>query len=124
MQVRRLSLLIIILALVHETATMLTHQKSLSEDIDSAQMVLKVNTHLVMVDAVVRDRSGAVISDLKDSDFKVYENGKLQKVAVFGFHQVSNASSNSNSELPSNTFTNLLRLEEAAGPPTVLLIDT
>jgi hypothetical protein len=39
--------------------------------------------HLVIVDVTVKDKSGKVIDNLKDTDFAVFEDGKPQKVAVF-----------------------------------------
>ncbi len=43
----------------------------------------KVNVKLVNVFATVTDTGGAPVSSLKQEDFQVYEDGKLQKIAVF-----------------------------------------
>jgi VWFA-related protein len=45
--------------------------------------VLKSETNLVLVDAIVADKKGNYISDLEEKDFKVYEDDKEQKVTSF-----------------------------------------
>src|SRR5215475_9445406 len=57
---------------------------SLPPDV-SSPMVLKVTTHLVIVDAVVLDSSGLPVRDLKKEDFGLYEDGKRQDIQVFSF---------------------------------------
>jgi VWFA-related protein len=44
--------------------------------------VLRINTRLVQVDVVVRDKSG-LVADLKKEDFAVFDNGKPQRIDVF-----------------------------------------
>jgi VWFA-related protein len=44
---------------------------------------LKVQTNLVNVFVTARDKKNGVITDLKQDDFKVYEDGVEQKVAYF-----------------------------------------
>jgi VWFA-related protein len=46
------------------------------------------DVHLVIVDIVVKDKSGKVIPDLKKSDFSVTEDGKKQEVSVFEFQKL------------------------------------
>jgi len=54
--------------------------------------VLKTNAELVLTDVVARDaRTGEVVRGLKQSDFKVYENGKEQQIATFDFQSVDMA---------------------------------
>src|ERR1700683_2505372 len=48
------------------------------------------NSNLVIVDVVVRDKSGKTIEVLKPDDFTVLEDGKPQKVSVFEFQKLSN----------------------------------
>ncbi len=43
----------------------------------------KVNVKLVNVFTTVTDTSGAPVSSLKQDDFQVFEDGKLQQIAVF-----------------------------------------
>lgn len=48
----------------------------------------ETTTRLVIVNVVVNDRSGAPIEGLKAEDFKILEDGKTQKVAVFEYQQL------------------------------------
>ena len=45
--------------------------------------VIKTESRLVLVDAVVTDKKGNYIHDLKQSDFRVFEDNKEQTVASF-----------------------------------------
>src|SRR5215204_5087588 len=47
--------------------------------------VIKVNTNVVQVDAVVTDKNGKVVTDLKPDDFEVLEDGKRVKTEYFSF---------------------------------------
>jgi VWFA-related protein len=50
---------------------------------DEKQEVIKVNSNLVSVDVVVKDKKGKVITDLKAEDFTVSENGVPQHIEFF-----------------------------------------
>jgi VWFA-related protein len=54
------------------------------------QPTFSANSNLVIVDVVVRDKSGRPIEGLKPADFAVLEDGKPQKIAVFEFQKLSN----------------------------------
>jgi len=47
------------------------------------------NSNLVIVDVVVRDKSGRPMEGLKQEDFTVLEDGKPQKISVFEFQKLS-----------------------------------
>src|SRR5947209_4475542 len=47
--------------------------------------VLKVKSRLVVVDVVARDGKGVPVTDLKQEDFTVLEDGKEQKLHIFSF---------------------------------------
>ena len=47
--------------------------------------VLKVKSRLVVVDVVARDGKGVPVTDLKQEDFTVLEDGKEQKLRIFNF---------------------------------------
>src|SRR3984957_1573315 len=49
---------------------------------DSSQ-TLKVQTNLVNVFVTARDKKNSVLTDLKQEDFKIFEDGQEQKVALF-----------------------------------------
>jgi len=54
--------------------------------------VLKANADLVLTNVVARDaKTGELIKDLKQSDFKIYENGKEQTISTFDFESVDMA---------------------------------
>ena len=83
---------------------------------------LKVNTDIVLTNVIVRDKkTGAVIKDLKASDFTILENGKPQKIASFDYQNVDQAAvlaekttvSGSNSSLK---IADLLNRDLAADP--------
>jgi len=46
------------------------------------------SANLVIIDANVRDRSGKVVPDLKQSDFTLFEDGKPQTISVFEFQRL------------------------------------
>jgi VWFA-related protein len=59
---------------------------------DSTQFTLRVNSQVVLTNVVVRDKkTGAVIRDLKPSDFTILENNKPQKISSFDFQTVDQA---------------------------------
>src|SRR5438552_761395 len=45
--------------------------------------VIKINSNLVSLDVIVKDKKGKAITDLKPEDFTVYENGVAQKIDFF-----------------------------------------
>ena len=49
---------------------------------------LKVNVDLVTVDAIVRDRQGALVDGLRAEDFTVYDNGVAQQVTHFSHDEL------------------------------------
>jgi VWFA-related protein len=53
--------------------------------VSETSTVLRVKTRLVVVDVVARDAKGAPVTDLKQADFTIVEDGKEQKVRIFSF---------------------------------------
>jgi VWFA-related protein len=49
--------------------------------------VIRAETRLVLVDAVVTDKKGQYVRDLAQKDFKVWEDGKEQSVTSFSFEE-------------------------------------
>jgi VWFA-related protein len=45
--------------------------------------VFRATTNFVTTDVIVRDKDGKFVPDLRAGDFKVYEDGVLQKIALF-----------------------------------------
>ncbi len=47
--------------------------------------VVRINTNLVQVDAVVKDKNGKLVTDLRAEDFEILEDGKPQPITNFVF---------------------------------------
>ncbi len=53
---------------------------------------LKIQSDIVLTNVVARDKkTGAVVKDLKASDFTIFENGKPQKIASFDYQNADQA---------------------------------
>ncbi len=86
---------------------------------------LRVVRQMIQVDVVAKDKDGKPVANLKQSDFKLWDEGKLQQIAWFSLETKESRSQEAKlRELPPNTFTNLI--EQKAGVPgnvTLLLLD-
>jgi VWFA-related protein len=58
-------------------------QESQSSGLPHSSAVIKRETRLVLVDAVVTDKKGNYIRDLKQKDFRVFEDNKEQAISTF-----------------------------------------
>ena len=58
-------------------------QQPSDQNLPQAQKPLQVNTELVSVFITVRNKEHGVVNDLKQDDFRVFEDGQEQKVAFF-----------------------------------------
>jgi VWFA-related protein len=58
---------------------------------DQTSAALKIKTRLVIVDVVARDSKGLAVTDLKQEDFTILEDGKEQKLRIFNFQQPGSA---------------------------------
>ncbi len=47
--------------------------------------VVRISTNLIQVDVTVTDKKGNVITDLKQNELEIYENGKKQDISNFSF---------------------------------------
>src|SRR5579863_10647526 len=56
--------------------------------------VIRTETKLVLVDAVVTDKKGNYIHDLEVKDFKVWEDNKEQQIKSFSFEAGTSSPSN------------------------------
>jgi VWFA-related protein len=64
--------------------------------------VLKVKSRLVVVDVVARDGRGVPITDLKQEDFTVLEDGKEQKLRIFSFQHPDDSVAAASPQAPAN----------------------
>ena len=87
-----------------------------------AQEPIHVETRLVQVTVVVRDKRGAV-GDLTKSDFELFDKGKQRQIATFGVARTSDRTPRTS--VPPNTFSNSLnqRTDEPIAA-TILLFDS
>jgi VWFA-related protein len=51
-----------------------------------ADEVVRITTNLVQVDAVVTDKNGKVVTDLKPEEIKILEDGRQQKITNFSYN--------------------------------------
>ena len=69
-----------------------SHSSSQVSNTPQGGFVLKANADLVLTNVVARDaKTGEVVKGLKQSDFKIYENGKEQTIDSFDFQSVDMA---------------------------------
>ena len=57
------------------------------EDVD----VVRITTNLVQVDAVVTDKNGKLVTDLKPEEVEIFEDGHKQKITHFTFNLTESA---------------------------------
>jgi len=95
-------------------------QQLTREDLNTP--ALRVTSRLVLVDAVVTDKSGQRVKGLTKDDFTVLESGKPQKVSVFSLESAETPSQRM-PELPPNVYTNRPEYDMPKGPLTILLLD-
>ena len=87
---------------------------------------MRVSVHLVLVDAVVTDKDGRVVTGLGALDFTVLEDGKPQKVTAISFEQpaeMARALSSQRAQLPPNVTTNRPAYRMPSGPTVIVLLD-
>ncbi len=82
---------------------------------DMPDDVVRITTKLVQVDAVVTDKNGKHVNDLKAEDFELTENGKPRTITNFSYVQAAPVASSSpatSEQVPAMT-----AKERAATPP-------
>lgn len=60
--------------------------KSQPQKPDDDLNVVKITTNLVQVDAVVTDKNGSVVTDLRADEVQIFEDGKPQKITHFAYN--------------------------------------
>src|SRR5574341_121742 len=48
--------------------------------------VVRITTNLVQVDAVITDKNGKYVTDLKPEEVEIYEDGRQQKITHFSYN--------------------------------------
>lgn len=98
------------------------HSQTAPQNAPSATPTIKVETHVVLVDVVVTDRKGAAIPNLRQQDFRVLENGKLQGISGFDEHKNNPLPPVNLPVLPSNVHSNRMAVK-SGDSVNILLID-
>src|SRR5438445_5356434 len=65
--------------------------------------VVRITTNLVQVDAVVTDKSGKVVTDLKPEEMQISEDGKPQKITNFSYVVTETPAATNNAAKPPPT---------------------
>ncbi|MGB8031741.1 MAG: VWA domain-containing protein [Terracidiphilus sp.] len=92
-QVRSFGAVVALLALVAPGAHPISAQNPAQvSNTPQGGFTLKTNAELVLTNVVARDaKTGELVTGLKQSDFKIYENGKQQQIDTFDFESVDMA---------------------------------
>jgi VWFA-related protein len=101
--VRKRVLCIAILSLALMPCSLLLPQtKSNSQDREKSRTVFKLPVNVVVVNATVTDQEGDPVADLTQSDFKIFEDGKLQAIQTFAleYYRPVPAAENANLQKP------------------------
>jgi VWFA-related protein len=89
--------------------------------------VLKVTTHLVLVNVVVHGKKNEPVTGLKKEDFAIFDDGQRQQVATFAIEssrQPAAGTKQAKLVLPPNTYTNRVDIRPTAPKAvTIMLLD-
>jgi len=77
--------------------------------------VVHITTNLVQVDAVVTDKNGKVVTDLKPEEVKILEDGRTQKITNFSYNVTDTPAAAARAEKPATPDKNIPTV-----PPTRL----
>lgn len=84
----------VILLLMLSAAGQNNRQNNKPDDNSNSQeAILKIDTNLIQIDAVVTDKNGQLVTDLKPEEFEIYEDGHQQKLTNFSYISLSSPSS-------------------------------
>jgi VWFA-related protein len=83
--VRRWTVALIGAVVLVATASLLGQQQSATQP---AQPVYRTTLNLVLVDVVVRDKSGAVVRGLTADDFELLEDGVRQRIVTMAYEEI------------------------------------
>jgi VWFA-related protein len=95
----------------------------LATPLSAQQPTFRSGVRLVETSVIVHDRSGQPVSDLKASDFKIFEDGKEQKIEVFSLADARpRAGTKPPLSLPAGVYSNRADAQKA-GSVTAILFD-
>ncbi|MGO8786802.1 MAG: VWA domain-containing protein [Terriglobia bacterium] len=70
------------------------------------QSVIRTETHVVLVNVVVKDKHGKPVADLHRDDFVLLDDGQEQKIALFALEEAGETATAASSPPGRLTFTN------------------
>src|ERR1700687_1464216 len=95
------------------SAALFGQQSAPSQDVP----LFRTGVNLVLVDVVVRDRSGAVVKGLKTDDFELLEDGVRQQILTFAYEEIaSNAAPVVNASTLAGAAAHQARTDTARAP--------
>ena len=107
-----------------------TSQAQQPKSNSKTQDALRIETELVQIDAVVTDKQGKLIHDLKREDFELYEDGKKQTITHFAVgtskqpaRWLTTEKKRPANSQPSDTATTQTQPTEQSGRHIVLAVD-
>jgi VWFA-related protein len=104
-----------------EAATTGSASITKAETPTAGNFTLKVTTRLVNLALVASDKHGKPITDLKQEDIEIYDNGRKQQLHAF-HHAVPGTISVPASSEPSDTFTNTVSAAQSDDAPDTLIL--
>ncbi|MDX6445719.1 MAG: hypothetical protein QOH71_2793 [Blastocatellia bacterium] len=77
-------------------------EKPLSQQVQKpdSEDVVRITTNLVQVDAVVTDKNGKVVTDLKPEEIRIMEDGRAQKITNFSYNVTESPAPPARTEKP------------------------
>ena len=82
-KVNCINIFVLLLLLLNVSST--PAQKPSKTESQNPDDVVKVTTNLVQVDAIVTDKQGRPVTDLRPEDFELSENGRIRQITNFSY---------------------------------------
>src|SRR5262245_28411200 len=113
---------------VHKTSLDLRQSKA-SQNPSGQDQPIRVKTELIDLRAVVTDKRGQPITDLRKEDFELMENGKPQELSFFSVVKIPGRGAAGQSENPASATATgvpagVRRVDETPGRTVAIYIDT
>src|SRR5947209_929797 len=83
--------------------------------------VVRITSNLVQIDAVVTDKKGQPVTDLRPEDFEIYEDNRPQKITNFSFVSVEPGAPTATTPATESATAHVHAREAAAPVPPVRL---
>jgi VWFA-related protein len=114
-KVNCINILAVLLLLLNGLSTQA--QKPAKTESQNRDEVVKVATNLVQVDAIVTDKQGRPVTDLRPEDFELSENGRIRQITNFSYISLTGEQSTPRETNSSRTIKRDIR---TSAPPLTL----